>query len=298
MDAAICLACHRARDILQLWDQKSRQKRISRIPPHLHEFSGLARLLKPCYNGIEMMISPKYYLLFLSALFLCLVMAAAGAPSWEAESAKTVASKKAAPISIQEDDASFLSLPVSRGLSPGQRQLDGRLSKGKFLVAGRHIRDPRFRETVIILIQHDLNGSIGLIVNRPTTVKLSDFFPEIKEQPGKEHFTYIGGPVEMAKVHLLMHGQNKPEGAQRIFDDVYASTSKTVFDTLIKNPEGEVKFRAYAGYAGWGYGQLEQEIFRGDWQVVRADAETIFKKPSSQIWPDLIRESETIRIEI
>jgi putative transcriptional regulator len=247
----------------------------------------------------RMIIAKRYFLLFLFALLLYQFTTTGGALSGESGSAKAIMWDKGVPSSHQTDHAALLSLPASsRLISLGHRQLNGRVSKGKFLVASRQIRDPRFKETVILLIQHDLNGTVGLIVNRPTTVRLSDFFPEIKEQPGREHFTYIGGPVGMAQVHLLIHLPDKSEGSQWIFDDVYVSASKTVLENLIKNPDGEAKFRAYAGYAGWITGQLEQEILRGDWQVARADAETIFKKPSSEIWLDLIRETETIRIEL
>jgi putative transcriptional regulator len=248
---------------------------------------------------VERMILPKsYYLLFLATFFLLLFTVTGDTISWETEGANALLPEKAVPSSYPDDHAAFLPLSAFDSLiSQGDRQLNGRLSKGKFLVASRQIRDPRFQETVILLIQHDSNGTVGLIVNRPTTVSLFDFFPEIKEQHGSEHFTYIGGPVGMNQVLLLIRIKNKHEGAQWVFDDVYVSASKAVLEKLIKNPAGEAKFRAYAGYAGWTGGQLEQEISRGDWQVVRADAETIFKKPSSEVWPDLIRETETIHIE-
>lgn len=246
-----------------------------------------------------MILSKSYFLLFLFAFFLCWGTETGGTPPWKSESARIVTWEKAVPPSHQAGHAAFLSLPASRSLiSLGNRQLNGRLSKGKFLVASRQIRDPRFKETVILLIQHDINGTVGLIVNRPTTVRLSDFFPEIKERKGDEHFTYIGGPVGMNQVLLLIRLQNKSEGSQWIFDDVYVSASKTVLEKLIKNPDGEAKFRAYAGYAGWIGGQLQQEMWRGDWEAVRADAETIFKKPPEKIWPDLIRETEAVRIEL
>jgi putative transcriptional regulator len=250
---------------------------------------------------VERMILIKtHFLFFLLAFFLCCFTTTRGGLSEDIRSAKVIMSEKASPSDNQTDHAAFLLLQASHSslISLGNRQLNGRISKGKFLVASRQIRDPRFKETVILLIQHDINGTVGLIVNRPTTVRLSDFVPEIKERTGDEHFTYIGGPVGMNQVLLLIRLQDKSEGSQWIFDDVYVSASKTVLENLIKNPDGKTKFRVYAGYAGWIGGQLEQEILRGDWQVVRADTETIFKKPSERVWPDLIRETEAIRIEI
>jgi len=234
----------------------------------------------------------RYLLCLLLALFWFWFTTARSAPP--AEIGRT-----AVIIPEKEVFSALLSMPASRDLlSLGNPQLNSRLSKGKFLIASRQLKDPRFLETVILLVHHDSDGTVGLIVNLPTTVKLSDLVPEIKEQPGKEHFTYIGGPVGMDQVLLLLRSRNKPGGCQWIFDDVYVSTSRSVFEQLIKEPSGEATFRAYAGYAGWGAGQLEREVLKGDWQITGADAEAIFKKSSSEIWKDLNRENDPIYIEL
>jgi putative transcriptional regulator len=202
--------------------------------------------------------------------------------------AQNVISRDHSTFSSSRTCSSFISLESHHSV--------GELSKGKFLVSSRQIGDPRFMETVLLLIQHDSYGTVGLIINRPTQLKLSDIFPDIKGQLKEEHFTYIGGPVAMTNIQFLIHPRSNPEESQWVFDDVYVSSSKTVLDDLIKNPNGNVKFRIYAGYAGWISGQLEQEVLRGDWHVMQADAETIFDKAPSEIWPDLIRASELIRI--
>lgn len=234
----------------------------------------------------------RYLFCLLLALFSFWFMTTRSAPSAEIARAAVIIPERA----VFSD---LLPLPASRNLvSLGNPQSKSRLSKGKFLIASRQLKDPRFMETVILLIHHDSDGTVGLIVNLPTTVKLADLVPEIKEQPGKEHFTYIGGPVGMDQVLLLLRSRNKPEGCQWIFDDVYVSASRSVFEQLIKKPSGEATFRAYAGYAGWGAGQLDREVLKGDWQIAGADAEAIFKKPSSEIWKDLNRENDPIYIEL
>ncbi len=243
-----------------------------------------------------MIFFKRYFLLFLSAFLLC-----GGAAS---KSVLYDASPQPANLYFRITDhysnhPARLSPAAFHGfVSLDRHQPNSRLSKGKFLVASRQIRDPRFMETVILLVQHDLQGTLGLVINRPTTARLSDFFPEIKEQSGEEHFTYIGGPVGMTQIQLLIRQPNRSEESQWIFDDVYVSSSRTVFDRLVKKPDVKVKFHAYAGYAGWVFGQLEQEVMRGDWRVVQADAETIFNKSAAEIWPDLIRRTEIIRIEL
>lgn len=235
-----------------------------------------------------MIISKRYFLPFLFAFIVC-----------GCTKTSSVLYDTSTRQTNPADHPAFLPSPTFHGfVSLDRHQPNGRLSKGKFLVASRQIRDPRFMESVILLVRHDLQGTVGLVVNRPTTARLSDFFPEIKEQRGEEHFTYIGGPVGMTQIQLLIRQSNRSEESQWIFDDVYVSSSKTVFDRLIKKPDGKVNFRAYAGYAGWFFGQLEQEVMRGDWRVVEADAETIFNKSATEIWPDLIRTTEIIRIEL
>jgi putative transcriptional regulator len=76
------------------------------------------------------------------------------------------------------------------------------------------------------------------------------------------------------------------------------SVNRSVLEQLIKKPAAKEIFRAYAGYAGWSAGQLEREMLMGGWQIAEADPETIFKKPSSEIWQELNRENETIHIDI
>jgi len=243
-----------------------------------------------------MIFFKRYFLLCLSAFFLC-GGAASKSILYDASSLPAnPAFRKADHYSTHP--ASLSSAAFHGFVSLGRHQPNVRLSKGKFLVASRQIRDPRFAEAVILLVQHDLNGTVGLVVNRPTTATLSDFFPEIKEQRGEEHFTFIGGPVGMTQIQLLIRQPKRSEESHWIFDDVYFSLSKTVLERLIKNSDGKVKFRVYAGYAGWVFGQLEREVMRGDWRVVQADAETIFNKSASDIWPDLIRKTEIIRIEL
>ena len=235
-----------------------------------------------------MILSMRYFLSFLFAFILC-----------GCTEMSSVLYDTSARQTNPADHPVFLSPPTfHRFVSLDRHQPNGRLSKGKFLVAGRKIRDPRFMETVILLVQHDLHGTVGLVVNRPTTARLADLFPEIREQHGAEHFTYIGGPVGMAQGLLLIRQPDRAEESQWVFDDVYVSSSRTVLERLVKKPDGKTKFRAYAGYAGWFFGQLEQEVMTGDWRVVQADAETIFTKSAAEIWPELIRKTEIIRIEI
>ena len=162
-------------------------------------------------------------------------------------------------------------------------------AKGKFLVSSRDMKDPRFMETVILLMEYGMNGAIGLIVNHPTEVKLSSVLPDMKGLENRQDIVYIGGPVNQRQMLMLIQSKDKPGESQHVFQDIYASGSRKVLEAMIGKTDTDKKFRVYAGYSGWAPYQLDRELLRGDWHVVEADVKTIFEKESSQIWPELIR---------
>jgi putative transcriptional regulator len=170
------------------------------------------------------------------------------------------------------------SVPAERGLS-----------EGKFLVASRKVKDPRFSETVILLVQYGFHGAVGLIINRPTEVKLSTIWPDIAGLKDRNETLFIGGPMGMKQMMLLIQSGRRPADAHDVFNDVYASTSMTTLRQLTDDPVKGERFKAYTGYSGWAAGQLDREISRGDWHVMDADARTIFEKDPSEVWQELIR---------
>lgn len=163
------------------------------------------------------------------------------------------------------------------------------LSKGKFLVASRDMKDPRFAETVILLVEYGSNGATGLIVNRPTEVRLSLVLPEVKGVEHRKDIVYIGGPVSLGQMLMLIQSRGKPGDARHVFQDIYVSGSQKVLEEMISKTETGRRFRVYAGYSGWAPQQLDRELGRGDWHILEAEVKTIFDKEPSQIWPELIQ---------
>jgi len=174
-------------------------------------------------------------------------------------------------------------LPVAR--SAEQLAGGSRLAKGKFLVASRALRDPNFYETVILLVDYDRRGALGVVVNRPSAVPLGEALPEVKELRRRKDVVYLGGPVGRDRMLLLVRTQNAPPESLRIFDRVYASGSLDALRDGLSRGEG---VRAFAGYAGWGPGQLDAEVARGDWLIGPADAKALFEAAPGSIWRDLI----------
>jgi putative transcriptional regulator len=180
-------------------------------------------------------------------------------------------------------------IPKERPVEPDYRE---ELAKGKFLVASRRLRDPNFKETVVLLIEYGLNGAMGLVINRPSAVKLATVFPDIKELKQRKDTIYVGGPVAVNQMLLLIRSPEMPEEATAVTQDVYISSSWKVLERLMKKKAAiDERFRLFAGYAGWAPNQLDFERTRGDWHVLKADAETVFAQNPLKIWQELIHRA-------
>lgn len=169
-------------------------------------------------------------------------------------------------------------------------------ARGKFLVASPGMTDPRFQETVILLIGYDSTGATGLIINRPTQVTLAELLPFVPGLTKRSDVAYYGGPVEGQRMFMLVRSREKPDESENVFADVYVSVSKNTLERMIQARKTDKKLRVYSGYARWFPGQLDKEVSLGGWYIVNADADAIFEKEASQLWPDLIGRSSAIEV--
>ncbi len=160
-------------------------------------------------------------------------------------------------------------------------------ASGRFLIAKRTVSDPNFAETVILLLSYGEGGAMGLIINHPTEMRLQSAFPQVKELQARQDRLFIGGPVSLSSILLLVRSKARLERAQSIFGDVYVSSSMQVLRDVAKGAGKTVRLRAFAGYAGWGPGQLDHEIERGDWLIAPADATSIFDTKPADVWSKL-----------
>jgi putative transcriptional regulator len=161
------------------------------------------------------------------------------------------------------------------------------LAKGRFLVASRQLNDPRFAQTVVLLLHYEKQGAMGVVINQPTDVKLAEVLPEIEALRLRTDTVYIGGPVSRNQILLLIRSNRQSEEARHVFGDIYVSANRNELRRLAEE-EGN-RFRVYAGHAGWAPDQLDGEVTRGDWYVVPGDATMVFDKAPEEIWPELIR---------
>jgi len=177
------------------------------------------------------------------------------------------------------------------GKDPDEPGVREELAKGKFLVASRRLSDPNFRETVVLLIEYGMDGAMGLVINRPSQVKLATVFPDIKALKQREDRIYLGGPVAVNRMLMLIGSPKTPQRSIPVIGDVYLSSSLEELERLVKNTAENERFRIFAGYSGWAPNQLDFERTRGDWHVIKADAETIFTQNPSALWQELIRRA-------
>ncbi|HEY8514706.1 MAG TPA: YqgE/AlgH family protein [Candidatus Binatia bacterium] len=162
------------------------------------------------------------------------------------------------------------------------------LARGKLLVANERLVDPNFRETVVLLLEYDADGALGVVINRPTDVKLALLLPDVEELRERSETVFLGGPVGRDRMLLLVRtGGDAPEESQRIFDDVFVTASLDVLRRVIRDPGPRDRFRAFVGFAGWAPRQLDDEIARGDWSVVPGDARPVFDGNPNEVWREL-----------
>lgn len=159
---------------------------------------------------------------------------------------------------------------------------------GALLVATDELRDPRFSETVILLLHYGTDGALGVAVNRPTWVEAADAFSDM---PFLDEYTgnvYMGGPLAPANlVTLIRLSDIGDHELEPIVDDIYVSADPILLNELLGTAGTEQTLRVYAGHAGWDAGQLDREIAAGSWQVLPASAEFVFTDDPLELWGEL-----------
>jgi len=166
------------------------------------------------------------------------------------------------------------------------------LARGKFLIAPRDSQDPNFSGTVVLLIHYDDDGAVGLVINRPTKLPLSQLFDGIKAARKIDDVAYFGGPVELRDVLALCRSQKKPEASIPMFGDVYLLSTKGGLEKALSSKPTPKTLRVYVGYTGWGPGQLEHELELGGWRVLPGEEDSIFEVDPAGVWPKLIDRTE------
>ena len=181
---------------------------------------------------------------------------------------------------------------------PGQAKLAP--AKGVFLVSKSEIEGGPFYQSVVLLLAHSDKGTLGLIVNRLTEIPLSEALPGLGGETS--HELYFGGPVELSGLLYLFRSDRPQEDAEHVMGNVYYSGDRELLEELMesdkkptkKPTENKDELHLFIGHSGWAPGQLDAELVRGSWDVVRADAFTVFGKDPATMWDELSKDSRVI----
>ncbi len=169
-------------------------------------------------------------------------------------------------------------------LAPLSANADQAPAQGKLLVATEFVRGELFANTVVLLLHYDDTGAFGLVVNRPTDVKLEELLADEDAVAGYSGTLFWGGPVQMDSLRALLFTDTPPEGAEKIIESVYLVSYEDALEGVPMDPS---RLRFYIGYAGWAPGQLDNEMGHGSWRVLPASSELVFAKEPGTLWKQL-----------
>jgi putative transcriptional regulator len=157
--------------------------------------------------------------------------------------------------------------------------------RSQLLVASPQLLDPNFARTVVLITEHNDEGAMGIILNRPATTTVVDAAPELEDlvEPGEDVF--VGGPVQPSSVIVLAEWDSPDDAAVPVFDGIGFVGADADPDELARTVS---RARVFAGFAGWSGGQLEAELERDDWILEPALPEDVFTLAPEQLWSDVL----------
>jgi putative transcriptional regulator len=153
--------------------------------------------------------------------------------------------------------------------------------RGQLLIAGATLPDPNFARTVVLICQHSEEGALGLILNRRGELVIGDVAPELAELVGEDAVIDAGGPVQPDALLVLGEFESPSYAGLAIVGSVGLVGDSSEIADLVGVTR---RTRAFAGYAGWGPGQLDAELEREDWFVAPADVDDIFDPDADVLW--------------
>lgn len=156
--------------------------------------------------------------------------------------------------------------------------------KGQLLIAAPMLVDPNFHRTVVLIMEHTDEGALGVVLNRPTELPVGEAVPDLAELADGDP-VFAGGPVQpQAVIALAEH--TGPVGEEAVCGPIAPIQVSDDIDDI----GGHVaRVRVFAGYAGWGAGQLESELERDDWIVEPAQNDDAFTESPDHLWADVLR---------
>jgi len=163
---------------------------------------------------------------------------------------------------------------------------------GHFLIAMPAMTDPYFARSVTYICEHNAQGAMGVVINRPIEMSLDDLFDqihlEIHDKELGQSPVHFGGPVQIERGFVLHQPIGHWQSTMTVSPETALTTSKDILEASALGV-GPAKMLVTLGYAGWTAGQLEEELAQNAWLTVLADDAVIFDTPSDQKFDAAIR---------
>jgi putative transcriptional regulator len=163
------------------------------------------------------------------------------------------------------------------------------LKRGVLLYAMPELPDPNFANTVVLLLEHGSDGSLGVVLNRPTMRSVDEALDLKTGTSGIDLHVFWGGPVQPEAVLSLVQTVRPGPRARIILGEVHLTPDLADVKQVLGERAGRLRVRIFSGYAGWGRGQLAAEVRAGSWVPEPADAATVFSTDPLRMW-EKVRE--------
>jgi putative transcriptional regulator len=157
--------------------------------------------------------------------------------------------------------------------------------RGQLLIASPSLLDPNFRRTVVLVAEHGDEGAMGLILNRPLEAEVTEAAPPLAELVDDGDALFQGGPVQPTSVVILARFEYPADAGALVLDDVGFVAAEADFEEL---GDTLLEVRVFAGFAGWGEGQLESELERDDWILEPARPDDVFTLDPEALWSSVL----------
>jgi putative transcriptional regulator len=156
---------------------------------------------------------------------------------------------------------------------------------GQLLLASPALLDPNFRRTVVLIGVHSEDGALGVVLNRPSNVTVEEAVPQLQTAVAGEESVYVGGPVQPASVVLLAEFSDPAPAGMLVVGRIGFPAADADMDELA---QATTRRRVFAGFAGWGEGQLDAEVDHGDWIAHPAVPEDVFTGLPQELWSSVL----------
>jgi len=157
--------------------------------------------------------------------------------------------------------------------------------QGQLLIASPSLLDSNFRRAVVLVTEHTDDGAAGLVLNRPSPASVLELVPELEPLVEDDEPVWLGGPVQPNAVLVLGEFVDPDDAAVPLFGSLGFPSLEEPEDVV----PATTRRRVFAGYAGWGAGQLESELGREDWIIEPAQADDAFTDAPDNLWADVLR---------